>query len=210
MAKAKYFDPAHVKDRNRQYLKYWAQKNNQLSKNQPYGWSQKGKTNEFMRKQGDRLKANFAKGKIIETSTGRLYNRQWETAYKNYLTRAIDRAKDYNETGELPLFQAVNRVLVGMKPAQFAEFHDWISSRALDQLINPASYGYFDRNDNFVPNEPEQAAHFMNDLYLALKMYMEQTGYGRSLLPKYKKAELMSLYTGNSEDWVLPFRKRKR
>lgn len=195
MAKAKYFDPKHEKERARKRLAYWAQKNNALYPGiKPFGWSVAGKSIKFIEQQEKKYRANLSSRNIVATSTGKIYKRSLERQYRGYLRDVIRQAGIYYDKNNA-LYGAVNRVLGGMPLSRFADFHDWMSSRGMEQLLEPSTYGYWDpETGEFIPNDPEQTAHMINNLYLALRQYMKETGYGKSLLKDYDRATKAELY----------------
>lgn len=195
MAKAKYTDPAHVKDAARHRLSYWAKKNNELYQGiKPFGWSVAGKSADFIDKQAKAYQRNVRGRNIVQTSTGRIYKRSLERQYRGYLQDVMRQAGIYYDKNNA-LYGAVNRVLGGMPISRFADFHDWMSSRGMEQLLEPSTYGYWDpETGEFIPNDPEQTAHMINNLYLALRQYMIETGYGKSLLRDYDRATKAELY----------------
>lgn len=196
MAKAIYTDEKHVRDRLRQQLKRLVKGLDSLypKGRNPWGYKIRGKSTAFIREQINRVKAEYRKPSIIRTASGRLFDRNREGAYYSYLLRCMNGAKHYATASNQPIYDEVIRILSNMSMDRFSDLHDWIDNRGLMQCLFPQTYGYFDSNNVFYPADIDQAGHFINVLYLALREYMQTKNYRKNTLKRYNKAQIQSLY----------------
>ena len=194
-SRIKYNDRAHQRRRaQKRYERARKAFESRLKPGQknPYSVSTKGKSTAMINKQARQME----RYRFIQVDKGNFYRASDIQNLKRALTNAMTGARNFAEFNSLTpdawgLYRSALSRLDKMSLSEFASFYDWLKANNLMRLITPSTYGYWDKNNVFTPNDPEVSATAINDFILMLTKFRKEKAPSKS--------QLKGLYSGGKK-----------